>query len=140
MDSLAGLPGLAGTFEDVDDGVLGGEDVVVALGKADSADVVLDVDAGETEVGEGGHGGVGGVVGEAGDQGLHGVIVGHWRLVHCCWRLDEAWHTGVLGHGEAAGGVGWWGTGVVAVHCVVASVGHGGHSLRHCGVCWLKTL
>ena len=137
MDGLVGLPGFGGSFEDVDYGVFGWEDVVVALGDADSTEVVLEADAREAKVCEGAHGWVSGVVGEAGagHHGLHGVHVGHWWLVDGSWRLDEAWHAGVLGHGEAAGGVGWWRASVEAVHGIVASVGHGRHGLRHCGVC-----
>jgi len=137
VDDLVGLPGFVGGFENVDYGVFGRENVVVALRDADTAQVVLEVDAWESKVREGTHGWVSGVVGEAGagQHGLHGVHVGHGWLIDGCWRLDEAWHAGVLRHGEAAGGVGWWRASVEAVHGIVASVGHGRHGLRHCGVC-----
>jgi len=42
VDDLVGLPGFVGGFENVDYGVFGRENVVVALRDADTAQVVLE--------------------------------------------------------------------------------------------------
>lgn len=121
VDGLVVLPGLGGVLEDVDDGVFDGEDVVVAWWDTDAAEVVLELDAREPVVRERGDRRMCGVVGIAGHHRLH---VWHGWLVNGCWRLDVAWHAGILGYAEAAG-VGWWWPGVIAMKCVVASVWHG---------------
>lgn len=133
MDRLVVLPRLDGRFEDVDYGMLGREDVVVAWGNTDAAEVVLEVDAWEAKVGEGGGRGMGSIIREAWHHGLHvwSVTVRHRRLVDGGWRLNKARHAGILGHVESAGAVGRWWAGVVAVNYVVTAATVG-MRLSHC--------
>lgn len=100
--------------------------VVVPRWDADAAEMVLEMNAGESEVGDRSDRGVCSVVWVARHHGLH---LRHGRLIHSSRRLDIAWHTRVLRHAEAAAGVGRWRTGVEAVSRIMAALSH--------LVCWL---